>query len=160
MDLFGSGLETVAADGLRRKIGGTKTEHRDGLGERWTGNKSSRQHHTDCGYSSQVVIDGKGHLLGRLASIVAKQLLSGQKIVIVRCEALNISGEFFRSKRTFTPDPPTNSIITRTSNTGSYCCVAMFPKTRTRRNPVLTFECSQVPRLPAQDDTIQPHTRR
>ncbi|KAI5458492.1 ribosomal protein L16, L13 family [Mariannaea sp. PMI_226] len=45
-----------------------------------------------------VVIDGKGHLLGRLASIVAKQLLSGQKIVVVRCEALNISGEFFRAK--------------------------------------------------------------
>lgn len=49
----------------------------------------------------QVVIDGKGHLLGRLASIVAKQLLSGQKIVVVRCEALNISGEFFRAKRTY-----------------------------------------------------------
>jgi ribosomal protein L13 len=48
----------------------------------------------------QVVIDGKGHLLGRLASIVAKQLLNGQKIVVVRCEALNISGEFFRAKRT------------------------------------------------------------
>jgi len=45
-----------------------------------------------------VVIDGKGHLLGRLASTVAKQLLNGQKIVIVRCEALNISGEFFRNK--------------------------------------------------------------
>ncbi|KAF4980197.1 hypothetical protein FDECE_17932 [Fusarium decemcellulare] len=50
-----------------------------------------------------VVIDGKGHLLGRLASIVAKQLLSGQKIVIVRCEALNISGEFFRAKRMSPP---------------------------------------------------------
>ncbi|PMB73976.1 60S ribosomal protein L16 [Beauveria bassiana] len=46
----------------------------------------------------QVVVDGKGHLLGRLASIVAKQLLNGQKVVVVRCEALNISGEFFRSK--------------------------------------------------------------
>lgn len=53
----------------------------------------------------QVVIDGKGHLLGRLASIVAKQLLNGQKIVIVRCEALNISGEFFRAKRTSSPVP-------------------------------------------------------
>jgi large subunit ribosomal protein L13Ae len=51
----------------------------------------------------QVVIDGKGHLLGRLASTVAKQLLNGQKIVVVRCEALNISGEFFRAKRTFNP---------------------------------------------------------
>ena len=48
----------------------------------------------------KVVIDGKGHLLGRLASTVAKQLLNGQKIVVVRCEALNISGEFFRAKRT------------------------------------------------------------
>jgi ribosomal protein uL13 len=48
-------------------------------------------------------IDGKGHLLGRLASTVAKQLLNGQKIVVVRCEALNISGEFFRSKRTSIP---------------------------------------------------------
>ncbi|KAK4235633.1 BAG domain-containing protein [Achaetomium macrosporum] len=47
---------------------------------------------------NRVVIDGKGHLLGRLASIVAKQLLNGQKIVVVRCEALNISGEFFRAK--------------------------------------------------------------
>jgi len=45
-----------------------------------------------------VVIDGKGHLLGRLASTVAKELLNGQKIVVVRCEALNISGEFFRAK--------------------------------------------------------------
>ena len=50
---------------------------------------------------SQVIIDGKGHLLGRLASTVAKQLLNGQKIVVVRCEALNISGEFFRAKCTF-----------------------------------------------------------
>ncbi|KAK1059234.1 60S ribosomal protein L16A [Friedmanniomyces endolithicus] len=45
-----------------------------------------------------VVIDGKGHLLGRLASTVAKQLLNGQKLVVVRCEQLNISGEFFRAK--------------------------------------------------------------
>ena len=30
-------------------------------------------------------------------------MLNGQKIVVVRCEALNISGEFFRAKRTFYP---------------------------------------------------------
>lgn len=51
---------------------------------------------------TQVVVDGKGHLLGRLASTVAKQLLNGQKVVVVRCEQLNISGEFFRAKRTST----------------------------------------------------------
>ncbi len=42
--------------------------------------------------SDSVVIDGKGHLLGRLASIVAKQLLLGKKIVVVRCEQIVISG--------------------------------------------------------------------
>lgn len=57
----------------------------------------------------QIVIDGKGHLLGRLASTVAKQLLNGQKIVVVRCEALNISGEFFRAKRMFSQHPPTSN---------------------------------------------------
>jgi ribosomal protein uL13 len=49
---------------------------------------------------SQVIIDGKGHLLGRLASITAKQLLNGQKVVVVRTEQINISGEFFRAKCT------------------------------------------------------------
>jgi hypothetical protein len=47
-----------------------------------------------------VVVDGRAHLLGRLASVVAKELLSGQKVVIVRSEEVNISGSFFRNKRT------------------------------------------------------------
>jgi large subunit ribosomal protein L13Ae len=38
------------------------------------------------------VIDGRDHLLGRLCSIVAKELLAGQKIVIVRCDEICISG--------------------------------------------------------------------
>lgn len=38
------------------------------------------------------VIDGRDHLLGRLASIVAKELLAGQKIVIVRCDEMVVSG--------------------------------------------------------------------
>lgn len=43
------------------------------------------------------VIDGRDHLLGRLASIVAKELLAGQKVVIVRCDEMVVSGscEFF-----------------------------------------------------------------
>lgn len=39
-----------------------------------------------------VVVDGKGHLLGRLASVVAKQLLNGKKVVVVRCEQIVVSG--------------------------------------------------------------------
>lgn len=49
-------------------------------------------------FEKVIVIDGKGHLLGRLASTVAKQLLNGQHVVVTRCEALNISGDFFRAK--------------------------------------------------------------
>ena len=40
----------------------------------------------------EVVIDCRGHIMGRLASIVAKELLCGQKVVCVRCEELNITG--------------------------------------------------------------------
>jgi ribosomal protein L13 len=37
-------------------------------------------------------------LLGRLSSIVAKTILNGQKVVIVRSEGINISGNFYRNK--------------------------------------------------------------
>jgi len=39
-----------------------------------------------------IVVDGRDHLLGRLASIVAKELLSGKKVVIVRCDQVCVSG--------------------------------------------------------------------
>jgi len=39
-----------------------------------------------------IIIDGRDHLLGRLASVVAKELLAGQKVVIVRCEDVCVSG--------------------------------------------------------------------
>merc|ERR1711913_233985 len=45
-----------------------------------------------------IVIDGKGHLMGRLASIVAKNILNGNKVVVVRCESINMSGNFYRNK--------------------------------------------------------------
>ena len=38
------------------------------------------------------IIDGRDHLLGRLASIVAKELLAGQSVVIVRCDEMVVSG--------------------------------------------------------------------
>lgn len=38
------------------------------------------------------VIDGRDHLLGRLASVVAKELLAGQTVVIVRCNEMCVSG--------------------------------------------------------------------
>ena len=52
-------------------------------------------------FEKVVVIDGKDHLFGRLASIIAKQILSGQRVVCVRCEEINISGSFYRNKLKF-----------------------------------------------------------
>ena len=52
-------------------------------------------------FEKEVVIDGRGHLVGRLASKIAKELLNGQRIVVVRCELLNKSGSLFRNKLKF-----------------------------------------------------------
>ncbi|KAH8584097.1 60S ribosomal L13a [Cryptosporidium sp. chipmunk genotype I] len=46
----------------------------------------------------KIVIDCRGSLLGRLASVIAKELLNGQKIVAVRCEGINISGSLYRNR--------------------------------------------------------------
>jgi len=45
-----------------------------------------------------LIIDARGHLLGRLSAIVAKTLLQGQRVVVLRCEGINISGNFYRNK--------------------------------------------------------------
>ena len=49
-------------------------------------------------FEKEIVIDAKGHILGRLASSVAKELLSGQRVVVVRVEKLVLSGSLFRRK--------------------------------------------------------------
>ena len=53
------------------------------------------------GLEKRIVIDARGHLLGRLAATVAKQLLEGQRIVVVRAEEINISGRHIRNKFIF-----------------------------------------------------------
>merc|ERR1712176_1151351 len=49
-------------------------------------------------FDKEVVIDGRGHLVGRLASKVAKEILRGQRVVVVRCEQMVLSGSLFRNK--------------------------------------------------------------
>merc|ERR1711904_143931 len=49
-------------------------------------------------FAKEIVVDCRGHLLGRLASTVAKELMNGQKVVCVRTEDINISGSLFRNK--------------------------------------------------------------
>jgi large subunit ribosomal protein L13Ae len=49
-------------------------------------------------FEKEIVVDGRAHMFGRLASIVAKELLNGQKVAVVRTEQINISGSLFRNK--------------------------------------------------------------
>ncbi|KAK8745163.1 hypothetical protein OTU49_000488 [Cherax quadricarinatus] len=45
-----------------------------------------------------ILINASNHLLGRLAAVVAKTVLTGQRVVVVSCEKINISGSFYRNK--------------------------------------------------------------
>jgi large subunit ribosomal protein L13Ae len=51
-----------------------------------------------CACMQTVVVDCRGHMLGRLASILAKQILSGHHVVCVRCEDIQLSGGMVRQK--------------------------------------------------------------
>jgi large subunit ribosomal protein L13Ae len=47
------------------------------------------------------LIDGQGHLAGRLASVLAKELLNGNKIIVIKSEKIQISGKHIRNKLKF-----------------------------------------------------------
>ena len=55
--------------------------------------KGIKKHRPDI-----VTIDLKDHVLGRAAAVVAKQLLLGKKITVVRCEQVTIAGTEIRNK--------------------------------------------------------------
>uniref|UniRef100_A0A7N0V5C1 60S ribosomal protein L13a n=1 Tax=Kalanchoe fedtschenkoi TaxID=63787 RepID=A0A7N0V5C1_KALFE len=46
----------------------------------------------------RVVVDGRNHMLGRLSSVIAKELLNGQRVSVVRCEDICLSGGLVRQK--------------------------------------------------------------
>merc|ERR1711881_371475 len=49
-------------------------------------------------FKTNVVIDAQDHLAGRLCATVAKELLRGNNVVIVRCEGIFITGNYYRNK--------------------------------------------------------------
>ncbi|CAN6196664.1 unnamed protein product [Urochloa humidicola] len=51
--------------------------------------------------SGCVVVDARGHMMGRLASTVAKELLKGQRVAVLRCEEMALSGGLVRQKSRF-----------------------------------------------------------
>jgi ribosomal protein L13 len=64
-------------------------------------------------FEKQIVIDGKGHMLGRLASVIAKEALCGQSVVVVRCEGIVVSG----SRKSSSDDLPICSLIAKLTST-------------------------------------------
>jgi large subunit ribosomal protein L13Ae len=52
-------------------------------------------------FEKVIVVDCSNHMLGRVASTLAKELMNGQKVVCVRSEELNMSGSIFRHKILF-----------------------------------------------------------
>jgi large subunit ribosomal protein L13Ae len=55
--------------------------------------KKSKFHRPDI-----ITVDLKGHVLGRAAAVIAKQLLLGKRITVVRADEANISGAEIRNK--------------------------------------------------------------
>jgi len=49
-------------------------------------------------FKKVVVVDARDHMFGRLAGLVAKELLLGQQVVVTRCEQMCISGSLMRNK--------------------------------------------------------------
>merc|ERR1712048_344161 len=49
-------------------------------------------------WKKNVVIDAQDHLAGRLCATVAKELLRGNNVTIVRCEGIFITGNYYRNK--------------------------------------------------------------
>merc|ERR1712048_1491445 len=49
-------------------------------------------------FKKNVVIDAQDHLAGRLCATVAKELLRGNNVTIVRCEGIFITGNYSRNK--------------------------------------------------------------
>ena len=48
-----------------------------------------------------IVIDGRGHLFGRLCSVVAHEILRGNRITVVRCEEIEKGGSFGENRIKF-----------------------------------------------------------
>merc|ERR1711881_141591 len=49
-------------------------------------------------FKPNLTINAKDHLIGRLCSVVAKELLRGNSVNVVCCEGLYITGNFYRNK--------------------------------------------------------------
>jgi hypothetical protein len=44
-----------------------------------------------CVCAKRIVVDTRHHMLGRLSSIIAKELLNDQKVVVVHCKEICLS---------------------------------------------------------------------
>lgn len=55
--------------------------------------KHMKEHRPDI-----TIVDLSNHVMGRAATVIAKQLLLGRKITVVQCDRLNLAGPCIRNK--------------------------------------------------------------
>ena len=124
-------------------------------------------------FDKLIVVDTRGHLLGRLASLIAKELLCGQHVVCVRCEEINISGTFMRNKRAprsatilfLSPSVPLRAIPPSLCRPHWRACKAGITPVSCPSSPFLSAQlslpalCSEIRLLPPQAHQHQPEVR-
>jgi ribosomal protein L13 len=67
--------------------------------------------------AKRIVVDVRHHMLGRLSSIIAKELLNDQKVVVAHCEEICLSAAPSVSKSS---DRVSNQMGTRLSVTSPW----------------------------------------
>eukprot|EP00826_Nyctotherus_ovalis_P010127 TRINITY_DN12694_c0_g6_i1.p1 TRINITY_DN12694_c0_g6~~TRINITY_DN12694_c0_g6_i1.p1 ORF type:complete len:202 (-),score=57.59 TRINITY_DN12694_c0_g6_i1:147-752(-) len=113
-------------------------------------------------FNKETVIDGKGHTMGRLASYIAKQLLSGHRVIVVRCERIVVTGSLQYNKlkfkeylnKTLLTNPRKGHKHFRAPSRIFFKAVrGMLPRKTTRGEQAMT-------RLKVFDGVPQPYDRR
>jgi len=111
-----------------------------------------------------VLIDGSGHMMGRLAAFVAKSLLEGNKIKILRCEQITRAGPFYRVRhieqiklrRGCNVNPKRGPFHFRAPDKIFYKCVRGMLPIRTRRGREAMMRLNCYVGIPAKYAQVRP----
>jgi len=109
----------------------------------------------------RVIIDAKRHVFGRLASIVAKSLLQGDYIVVLRCEEIVLSGPFFRQKlrwrrkmrKRMNTNPSRGPFHFRSPSQMFFRCVRGMVRHKTKRGQIALSHLKVFEGVPAEYQT-------
>merc|ERR1719204_59891 len=98
------------------------------------------------------------HIFGRLASVVAKSLLQGDHIVVLRCEEIVLSGSFFRQKlrwrrklrKRMNTNPRRGPFHFRSPSQSFFRCVRGMVRHKTKRGEIALSHLKVFEGVPAE----------